>query len=78
MTQQQEVMDTFPELYEGYKKPKAVELGLELAEVETIYSKYGLRIYPDSNNFHKSLNSFFEKTGFLSPKQLNALRNSRT
>ena len=87
---QEEVMETFPELYEGYvigtdlasgsdytavAKCKVLDdnLGLEVVEQETVYSKYQIMLHPD-NPFHKSLQKFFDKAGFLTPKQLEAVR----
>ena len=73
----QEVMDTFPHLYEGYKPAIAREiddeLGLEIVEKPTVYEKYQIMLHPD-NSFHASLQGFFDKNGFLTPKQLNAVR----
>ena len=63
-----EIRDLFP----MEKVEVDEELGLQLAEQETIYSKYGFNL--DLNNsFHKSLQSFFDRTGFLTAKQLGAL-----
>ena len=50
------------------------ELGLPLVNKETIWTKYGVECHPDKNSFHKSLHEQFEKKGYLSPKQLKALR----
>jgi len=75
----QEVMDTFPYLYEGYQPPEKKqveiddELGLEVVEKETVYSKYQVYLQRD-NSFHDSLQEFFDKTGFLTSKQLQAVR----
>ena len=71
-----EVMDLFPHLYEGYKPtPREIDedLGLEIVQKETVLSKYGIRLY-NNNSFHMSLKSFFEKTGYLTTKQLEAVR----
>jgi len=55
-------------------RPKVIddELGLEVVEKETIESKYSIKLDKD-NPFHRSLQKFFDRTGFLTPKQLNAL-----
>ena len=50
------------------------ELGLEVVQKETIWTKYGVACEPTKNDFHKSLHEQFERKGYLSPKQLNALR----
>lgn len=49
------------------------DLGLEVVKQETILSKYGITL-EKGNSFHKSLQQFFDRTGFLTPKQLQALR----
>ena len=74
-----EVMDLFPEWFEGYVV--AVEtreidddLGLPIVEKETVYSKYGVYLQPDKNDFHKSLQTQFDRKGFLSEKQLRCIK----
>ena len=76
----EEVRATFPEEYN--RDPRSVreicpevddELGLEIVEQETVYSKYGVYLHKD-NSFHKSLQSFFDRTGYLTPRQLSAVR----
>jgi hypothetical protein len=46
------------------------ELGLEVVKKPTIYEKYGITLDPD-NTFHASVQRFFDKNGFITPKQLN-------
>jgi len=74
---QEEVRSLFPHLYEGYVPSKPIEvddeLGLEVVQKETVLSKYGIRLYTN-NNFHISLQSFFNKTGYLTTRQLEAVR----
>ncbi len=50
------------------------DLGLPVVQKETILQKYGVKCEPDKNSFHKSLHDQFDKKGYLSPKQINALR----
>ncbi len=71
----EEVRATFPEEYNIAKIKAEVddELGLEVVEQETVYSKYGVYLHKD-NGFHKSLQEFFDRTGFLTPNQLKAVR----
>ena len=56
--------------------PKEVddELGLEVVEKLSIFDKYGVQCNPDKNSFHRSLFTQYEKKGYLSPKQIDALR----
>ena len=49
------------------------ELGLAIVPRETILSKYGVQLYPSENTFHQSLTTFFERKGYLTPKQLKAI-----
>ena len=74
---QEEVMGLFPHRYEGYVPSKPIEvddeLGLEVVQKETVLSKYGIRLY-SNNSFHTSLQSFFDKTGYLTTRQLEAVR----
>jgi hypothetical protein len=77
------IQDTFPEEYniivakQPIKPYQEVDemTGLPLVEAETIFSKYGLMTY-DNSSFHRSLREFFDRTGFLTPKQVEALRKS--
>ena len=50
------------------------ELGLEVVEKLSIFDKYGVQCNPDKNSFHRSLFTQYEKKGYLSPKQIDALR----
>jgi len=50
------------------------ELGLPLVVKPTIWEKYGVVCSPNENDFHASLYDQFERKGYLSPKQINALR----
>ena len=50
------------------------DLGLPIVQKETIWTKYGVVCEPDKNDFHQSLHDQFERKGYLSPKQINALR----
>ena len=50
------------------------DLGLEIVEKPTIWEKYRVQCDPDKNSFHESLYRQFEQKGYLSPKQVNALR----
>ena len=76
---QQEIMDTFPELYEGYVATPTTpveiddELGLEVVQKETMESKYGLGTVKD-NSFTRSLREQFDRKGYLSSKQVECLR----
>ena len=48
---------------------KDPETGLEIVKKETIYDKYGIELDPN-NSFHASVQRFFDKNGFITPKQL--------
>ena len=51
------------------------DLGLPLVpEKPTIFEKYGVHCDPDKNSFHKSLFDQYQRKGYLSEKQINALR----
>ena len=50
------------------------DLGLEVVEKPTIWEKYRVQCDPDKNSFHESLYKQFEQKGYLSPKQVDALR----
>ena len=50
------------------------ELGLEIVEKPSIFAKYGVECDPDKNSFHASLHRQYHEKGYLSPKQVNALR----
>jgi len=68
--------ELFIEKFDRYHKPIELddELGLPLVAKDTIFTKYGVNCDPDKNSFHKSLFDQFENKGYLSPKQVNALR----
>lgn len=79
------IEETFGKGIELFKEPKYLmgevaiepkhpvekdpELGLELVEKPTIYDKYGITLDAD-NTFHASVQRFFDKNGFITPKQL--------
>ena len=50
------------------------DLGLEVVEKLSIFDRYGVQCNPDKNSFHRSLFTQYEKKGYLSPKQIDALR----
>ncbi len=50
-------------------------LGLPLVDNPTIFEKYGINI-DKSNPFHRSLDTFFNRRGYLTDKQLNAIRKN--
>jgi len=53
------------------------ELGLPIVkqvEKPSIFVKYGVQCDPDKNSFHASLHRQYHEKGYLSPKQVNALR----
>ena len=74
------VRDTFPEAYniatEQAEDTREIDelTGLPYTDAETIFSKYGVYCKPNKNSFHESLQRQFDSKGFLSPKQVNALR----
>lgn len=74
-----ELIGMFPERFKGVEYDNIMpnnpvemdsELGLEVVKNETILSKYGINLDP-KNGFHASLQRFFDKTGYLTDKQLN-------
>ena len=75
---QEEVRQTFHEEYNvAPSKPIEVEiddeLGLEVVQKETVYGKYQIYL-KKGNPFHESLQSFFDKAGYLTARQLEAIR----
>ena len=67
--------ELFIEKFDRYHEADSpTELGLPLAVKDTIFTKYGVNCDPDKSSFHKSLFDQFENKGYLSPKQVNALR----
>ena len=50
------------------------ELGLDIVQKPTIWEKYRVQCDPTKNSFHESLHDQFERKGYLSPKQVDALR----
>ncbi len=50
-------------------------LGLPLVDNPTIFEKYGITI-DKSIPFHRSLDTFFNRRGYLTDKQLNAIRKN--
>ena len=76
-----EVRDMFSSIYNrnkvySKKELKVIDndLGLEIVEKPTIWEKYRVQCDPNKNSFHKSLYDQFERKGYLSPKQVEALR----
>ena len=69
------------ELFEGKQTPSQQpevdpDTGLEVVSKESIFSKYGLEIDVKTSSFHASLQKFFDRAGFLTERQLNALRRN--
>lgn len=50
------------------------ELGLEVVHQPTVFEKYGIKLDSTSNNFHKSLEGFYERNGYLTEKQLKCFK----
>ena len=74
-----EIIGMFPERFKGVEYENIMpndpietdsELGLEVVQNETVLSKYGITLDP-KNTFHGSLQRFFDKTGYLTDKQIN-------
>ena len=50
------------------------DLGLELVHKPSIKEKYGIVLDTTTNSFHKSIQSFFDRNGYLTDKQLNCFK----
>ena len=61
---------------EDRNRPKKIDsdLGLEVVDKPTIEEKYGIQLQ-SGNRFHDSLRNFFDRTGFLTEKQLGCFRD---
>ena len=65
---------------EVYPDPVELDPDLGLPIVKevprpSIFIKYGVHCDPKKNSFHASLHKQYEAKGYLSEKQINALRN---